>query len=101
MDVLIEIHDRHELENALRVRSDLIGINNRSLRTFETHLETTLALVNEVPVDRLLVTESGIHTEDDVTRIRSSGVDIFLGGEAFMRAVDPGLKLAQLFSLEA
>ena len=101
MDVLIEIHDRHELENALRVRSDLIGINNRSLRTFETHLETTLALVNEVPVDRLLVTESGIHTEDDVTRMRSSGVDIFLVGEALMRAVDPGLKLAQLFSLEA
>jgi len=97
MNALIETHDRDELDRALRLDARLIGINNRSLRTFETRLETTLGLLDSIPEDRLVVTESGIHTRDDVTRMRESGVHSFLVGEAFMRAADPGTRLAELF----
>jgi indole-3-glycerol phosphate synthase len=75
----------------------LLGINNRNLQTFEVSLDTTLALLKEVPADRLLVTESGITTPDDVARLREAGVNAFLVGEAFMRAEDPGVALAALF----
>jgi indole-3-glycerol phosphate synthase len=97
MDVLVEVHDGAELERALALKLPLIGINNRSLRTFETRLETTLNLCHGVPDNRFLVTESGIHTAADVTLMRSNGVHGFLVGEAFMRAAEPGKKLAELF----
>jgi len=97
MDVLVEVHDAEELERALATGSSLIGINNRNLRTFETDLATTISLQRSIPDDRIVVTESGIHTVDDVIRIRASGVNTFLVGEAFMRADDPGEKLAMLF----
>ncbi len=97
MDVLVEIHDAAELERALRLNVPLIGINNRSLRTFETRLETTLDLLDRMPSDRIVVTESGIHAPADVARMRAAGVHAFLVGEAFMRAADPGLKLVELF----
>lgn len=98
MDVLVEAHDAAELDRALRTPAALIGINNRDLRTFETSLETTLRLRERVPADRLLVTESGIHTRADVARMRAAGVHAFLVGEAFMRADDPGAELARLFA---
>jgi len=97
MDVLVEVHDRAELERALRLHSPLLGINNRSLRSFETRLDTTLGLLSSVPTDRLLVTESGIHTREDVTHMREHDVHAFLVGEAFMRQPDPGQALAELF----
>jgi indole-3-glycerol phosphate synthase len=97
MNALIEVHDREELERALRLDARLIGINNRNLRTFETRLETTLDLLETIPEDRLVVTESGIHTREDVARMRAAGVHAFLVGEAFMRASDPGARLAELF----
>jgi indole-3-glycerol phosphate synthase len=97
MDVLIETHDAQELERALNCTSPLIGINNRSLRTFETSLKTTLDLVSQVPSDRILVTESGIQTAADVQCMRDAGVDTFLVGEAFMRADSPGAALHALF----
>ena len=97
MAVLVEVHDADELERALRLRTPLIGVNNRDLRTFQVSLETTLNLLPRVPADRLLVTESGIVQRDDVRRLRDAGVHVFLVGEAFMRAPDPGLALAQLF----
>ena len=97
MAVLVEVHDRDELHRALRLKTPLIGINNRNLRTFEVNLQTTLDLMADVPADRLLITESGILARDDVTRMRSAGVHAFLVGEAFMRAPDPGLALAELF----
>jgi indole-3-glycerol phosphate synthase len=97
MDVLIESHDAGELERALRTRSRLIGINNRDLRSFETRLETTLALRGRVPADRVLITESGILAPSDVARMRDAGVHAFLVGEACMRATDPGSELARLF----
>ena len=97
MDVLVEVHDIDELERALQVGAPLVGINNRSLRTFEVSLDTTLALKPAVPPDRLLVTESGIATPADVALMRGNGVHAFLVGEAFMRAPDPGAELARLF----
>jgi indole-3-glycerol phosphate synthase len=98
MDVLVEVHDLDELERALPVPAPLLGINNRSLRTFEVSLDTTLDMRGAVPGDRLLVTESGIHTREDVARMRGHGVHAFLVGEAFMRAPEPGEELARLFS---
>ena len=95
--VLVEVHDGAELERALRLRTPLLGINNRNLKTFEVTLETTLGLLGKVPADRLLVTESGILSRDDVQRMRAAGVGAFLVGEAFMRADDPGAALARLF----
>ena len=97
MSVLVEVHDQAEMERALLLKTPLIGVNNRDLRTFETSLETTLALVEKMPGDRLLVTESGIRTREDVLRMRDAGVNAFLVGEAFMRAEDPGEALAALF----
>jgi indole-3-glycerol phosphate synthase len=97
MDVLLEVHDIDELERALQVPAPLLGINNRNLRTFEVSLDTTLALREAVPKDRLLVTESGIATREDVARMRSNGVECFLVGESFMRAADPGAGLRALF----
>lgn len=97
MAVLVEVHDGAELARALKLKTPLIGINNRNLRTFRTTLETTLRLRAQVPADRLLVTESGIGTRADVERLRAHGVDAFLVGETFMRAPEPGLALAELF----
>jgi indole-3-glycerol phosphate synthase len=97
MAALVEVHDEQELDRALRLRTPLIGVNNRNLRTFEVSLETTLALLSRVPAGRLLVTESGIVAADAVRTLRASGVHAFLVGEAFMRAADPGEALARLF----
>jgi indole-3-glycerol phosphate synthase len=97
MAVLVEVHDGAELERALALKTPLVGINNRNLRTFEVTLDTTLGLLHDVPADRLLVTESGILARDDVRRMRDAGVHAFLVGEAFMRAADPGAALAALF----
>ena len=98
MSVLVEVHDRDELQRALRLKTPLLGINNRNLRTFEVTLDTTLGMLGEVPSDRLLVTESGILGRDDVQRMRAAQVHAFLVGEAFMRASDPGVALAALFA---
>jgi len=97
MDSLIEVHDRTELERATRLRMPLVGINNRDLRRFVTDIETTIRLLRDVPDDRLVITESGIHTVDDVEKLRSHGVNAFLVGEAFMRSSDPGEMLHRLF----
>ncbi len=97
MDVLVEVHDREELERGLMLRTPLIGINNRDLHTFETNLQTTLDLLIDVFHDRTVITESGIHTQDDVELMRKNNVDTFLVGEAFMREDDPGKALASLF----
>lgn len=99
MAVLVEVHDAAELARGLKLRTPLIGINNRNLKTFEVSLETTLSLMQEVPADRLLVCESGIRSRDDVLRLGSAGVNAFLVGEAFMREEDPGAALAALFAL--
>jgi indole-3-glycerol phosphate synthase len=101
MAVLVEVHDRDELQRALRLRTPLVGINNRNLRTFEVTLETTLGMLSDVPADRLLVTESGILNRDDVRRMREARVHAFLVGEAFMRAEDPGVALSALFDHDA
>lgn len=101
LGVLVEVHDAGELERALPLNTTLIGINNRDLRTFETRLETTLDLLARIPRDRIVVSESGIHTPADVARLRAAGVHSFLIGEACMRAADPGAKLAELFPGEA
>lgn len=98
IDVLVEVHDAAELARALQLDAQLIGINNRNLRTFETRLDTTLELLQEIPSDRLVVTESGILAPADVALMRSRGVHAFLVGEAFMRANDPGAKLRELFA---
>ena len=97
LDVLVEVHDGAELERALRLKTPLVGINNRNLKTFEVTLDTTLRLLAQVPADRLLVTESGILGPDDVQRMRDAQVHAFLVGEAFMRAPDPGAALSALF----
>ncbi|MCD9031694.1 indole-3-glycerol phosphate synthase TrpC [Luteimonas sp. Y-2-2-4F] len=106
MDVLVEVHDADELARALRLpaaggRAPLLGVNNRSLRSFEVSLDTTLSLRGRVPAGRLLVTESGIHAREDVARLRAAGVHAFLVGEAFMRADDPGAALRALFRADA
>jgi indole-3-glycerol phosphate synthase len=97
MAVLVEVHDAQELERALSLKTPLIGINNRNLKTFETHLETTLDLLPRVPAGRIVVTESGILAPADVARMRGHGVETFLVGEAFMRAAEPGNALRELF----
>ncbi|MDC8760701.1 indole-3-glycerol phosphate synthase TrpC [Janthinobacterium fluminis] len=98
MGVLIEAHDGAELDAALKLDSALVGINNRNLRTFETSLQTTLDLMQRIPAEKLVITESGILVADDVRRMRDAGVHAFLVGEAFMRAPDPGAELRRLFS---
>ena len=98
MAVLVEVHDGAELERALKLKTKLVGINNRNLRTFEVNIQTTLDLQNQVPADRLLVTESGIQTQDDVKKLRDAGINAFLVGETFMRAPEPGEALAKLFA---
>jgi indole-3-glycerol phosphate synthase len=97
LSVLIEVHDQQELQRAITLPVPLIGINNRNLRTFETSLTTTLELLPQIPKDKIVVTESAIHTKEDVLLMRQHGVNAFLVGEAFMRAKDPGLKLKELF----
>ena len=97
MDVLVEVHDAADLERAAHLEPLLLGINNRDLRTFETTLDTTLALIERIPAGRTVITESGIHTRADVARLRAAGVQGFLVGEAFMRAGRPGGKLQELF----
>lgn len=97
LDVLVEVHDGDELNAALKLRTPLVGINNRNLRTFETSLQTTIDLLPRIPRERLVVTESGIVGEDDVKRMRDAGVHAFLVGEAFMRAPEPGVELQRLF----
>ena len=96
--VLVEVHDAAELERALKLKTPLLGINNRNLRTFETRLETTLELAQKVPPDRIVVTESGILAPEDVKKLRAGRIGCFLVGEAFMRAGDPGAELARLFA---
>lgn len=98
MAVLVEVHDATELDAALALKTPLIGINNRNLRTFETRLEATLDLLPRIPAGRIVITESGILGSPDVARMRHAGVNAFLVGEAFMRAPDPGAALQQLFA---
>lgn len=98
MDVLVEVHDAEELERALRLGLDLVGINNRDLRSFEVSLDTTIALLPRIPAGVTVVTESGILAPADVARMQAHGVNAFLVGEAFMRAADPGARLAELFA---
>ena len=97
MAVLVEVHDAEELNRALKLKTPLLGINNRNLRTFEVSLDTTIGMLKDVPADRILVTESGILTPADVQKMREAKVNAFLVGEAFMRAPDPGQALADLF----
>jgi indole-3-glycerol phosphate synthase len=102
MAVLVEVHDRAEMERALKLKNvpskTMLGINNRNLRSFDVTLDTTLSMLADVPKDKLLITESGITSRDDVLRMRGAGVHSFLVGETFMRAEDPGLALVELFS---
>ena len=99
MAVLVEVHDAQELARALQLKTPLIGVNNRNLKTFEVTIDTTLSLMNQVPADRILVTESGIATAADVKRLRDANIHCFLVGEAFMRAEDPGAALSTLFGI--
>lgn len=98
MAVLVEVHNQAELERALKLKTPLIGVNNRNLKSFEVSLDTTLTLRSHVPADRILVTESGIQTREDVLRMGAAGINAFLVGEAFMRTSDPGVALAELFA---
>ena len=97
MDVLVEVHDEEELQRALKLELPMIGINNRNLRTFETSLQTTIDLLKQIPDDCIVVTESGINNKEDVALMQQHNVNAFLVGEAFMRADEPGEKLAELF----
>jgi indole-3-glycerol phosphate synthase len=97
MGVLVEVHDADELDAALRLKTNMLGINNRNLRSFDTSLQTTIDLLPRIPPEKLVITESGIRDRDDVQRMRDANVHAFLVGEAFMRAADPGLELARLF----
>ena len=97
MDVLVEVHDERELDRALALPGAILGINNRNLRDFSVSLQTTIALLPQIPAGRLVVTESGILAQRDVAQMRRHGVNAFLVGEAFMRAPDPGAALAALF----
>ena len=97
MNVLVEVHDAAELDAALKLKTALLGINNRNLRTFETSLQTTIGLLPRIPADKLVITESGILAPDDVKKMRDANVHAFLVGEAFMRAPNPGVELARLF----
>ena len=98
LDVLVEVHNGAELEQALELNTPLLGINNRNLKTFEVTLQTTLSLLSAVPKNKTLVTESGILTRADVQLMRENAVNAFLVGEAFMRSADPGVALSELFS---
>jgi indole-3-glycerol phosphate synthase len=98
LDVLVEVHNAEELAQALRLNNRLIGINNRDLHSFNTSLNTTYELLNKIPSDRIVVTESGIHTVDDVKAMRGHGVNAFLVGEVFMKADDPGMQLLEMFN---
>lgn len=98
MGVLVEVHNAEELELALQLQTPLLGINNRNLRTFEVTLDTTLGLLSRIPAGKIIVTESGIFTAEDVALMRSNAVHTFLVGEAFMRQPDPGLALSQVFA---
>jgi indole-3-glycerol phosphate synthase len=98
MSVLVEVHDGAELDAALRLKTKLLGVNNRNLRTFETSLQNTIDLLPRIPAERLVITESGIRDTDDVKRMRDHNVHAFLVGEAFMRAPEPGVELARLFA---
>ena len=98
LDVLVEVHNAQELEHALTLSTPLIGINNRDLHTFTTQLDTTFNLLDKIPEDRTVITESGIHTIDDVMAMRGHGVNAFLVGEAFMKAKDPGRRLLEMFN---
>jgi len=100
LDILVESHSQEELTRALEVKTTLIGINNRNLKTFETSLNVTLDLLSEIPAGRTVITESGIHTDQDVLRMKEAGVSSFLVGEAFMRQIDPGVALSTLFKTE-
>jgi indole-3-glycerol phosphate synthase len=97
MGVLVEVHDANELDAALKLKTSMLGINNRNLRTFETTLDTTLNLLNRIPPEKIVITESAILAPDDVKKMRDADVHAFLVGEAFMRAPDPGMELARLF----
>jgi len=97
MDTLVEVHNQHELERAMHLDLDILGINNRDLHSFETSLSTTLDLLDHIPETCLVVTESGIQSSEDVRLMRDHGVNSFLVGEAFMRAEDPGRELRALF----
>ena len=97
MGVLVEVHDADELDLALTLKTAMLGINNRNLRTFETTLDTTLRLLPKISSDNMVITESGILSTEDVTHMRDANVHAFLVGEAFMRATDPGMELARLF----
>ncbi|MBC7502406.1 MAG: indole-3-glycerol-phosphate synthase, partial [Herminiimonas sp.] len=98
MGVLVEVHDGEELQAALRLKTAMIGINNRNLRTFETSLQTTIDLLPRISPDKLVITESGIMNTDDVKRMRDADVNAFLVGEAFMRAPEPGVELGRFFA---
>jgi len=97
MGVLVEVHDANELDAALKLKTSMLGINNRNLRTFETTLDTTLNLLTRIPPEKMVITESAILAPDDVKKMRDADVHAFLVGEAFMRAPDPGMELARLF----
>ena len=97
MDILVEVHNQNEMERALKIDADIIGINNRDLSSFKVSLNTTLNLIPMVPTETLLITESGIHTAEDVKKIQAAGVNTFLVGESLMTAKNPGKKLKELF----